>query len=464
MDLPNRGMAGMGIIVWTVDTLARETLLFGAIGFLIGGVDDLAIDLIWFWHRLRARFAPPPVIESLGDPVPGRIAIFVAAWQESAVIGAMLRRALGQIDHPDYRIYVGTYPNDKPTIEAIATVAEDDPRVRLVIGPRDGPTTKGDNLNVLWRALRNDDPDTLAVVIHDAEDVIHADELRVHAAMLARHCVVQIPVVPLIDLRSRWARLISGHYADEFGESHARQLVVRVRLGAGLPLAGVGCAIRCDALQSIAATHDAPFDAKSLTEDYEMGLRLGAIGRSMAFARVRGRDGTLVATRAFFPAGATDAVRQKARWMIGIALAGWDRIGWGRPLHLAEHWMRMRDRRAPIAILFLAVGYVGLLSWGMSAVLHTLTDTPAPAMSDGMIRLLWINAAFFGWRITLRSVTTARLHGWREGLWAVPRLFVANWIALLAVRRAFAQYVRTPSGQMPHWDKTDHVFPVEPAG
>src|SRR3546814_6182899 len=72
----------------------------------------------------------------------GRIAIFVAAWDESRVIGAMLATALARIEHPNYRLYVGTYPNDRATIDAVIEVARRDARVRLVIGPHPGPTTK----------------------------------------------------------------------------------------------------------------------------------------------------------------------------------------------------------------------------------------------------------------------------------------------------------------------------------
>ena len=42
--------------------------------------------------------------------------------------------------------------------------------------------------------------------------------------------------------------------------------------------------------------------------------------------------------------------------MTGIALAGWDRIGWGGRQRFGDHWMRMRDRRAPLAVLVLASG------------------------------------------------------------------------------------------------------------
>ena len=95
-----------------------------------------------------------------------------------------------------------------------------------------------------------------------------------------------------------------------------------------MPLAGTGCAIAVPILAAIAATRQgAPFDATSLTEDYELGLRIAELGGRATFARVRDANGLLVAVRAFFPDRIDAAVRQKARWMTGIALAGWDRTG-----------------------------------------------------------------------------------------------------------------------------------------
>jgi len=186
------------------------------------------------------------------------------------VIGAMLRTALARLDHADYRIFVGCYPNDPATIAAVSAIG--DPRVRLVVGERAGPTTKADCLNNLWRALLRDDAaegrQTRAVILHDAEDVLHPAELRVVAHHLRDHALVQLPVVPLIDPASP---MVTGHYADEFALAHAITLPVRTAIGAAMPLAGVGCAIRRDALDQLAqATGDAPFEPASLTEDYEL--------------------------------------------------------------------------------------------------------------------------------------------------------------------------------------------------
>lgn len=245
-----------------------------------------------------------------------------------------------------------------------------------------------------------------------------------------------------------------------FGEAHAKQLVVRAALGAGLPLAGVGCAIRIDALEALATAHGDPFDASSLTEDYEIGLRLNAMGMSACFARLRHDDGQLVAVRAYFPSTIRAAVTQKARWITGIALAGWDRIGWGRPLDLSEHWMRLRDRRAPIAVIVLAAAYFALLCWTLSWALHAVFRIPSPAVSPGVATLLMVNAALLAWRLAMRAAITARLYGLREGAWSIPRVLVANYIALLAARRAVARYLATLKGAPQRWDKTDHVFPT----
>ena len=78
-----------------------------------------------------------------------------------------------------------------------------------------------------------------AVVLHDAEDVVHRSNCVVRPG--DRACgSVQLPSSSRWSPGSRW---ISGHYCDEFAEAHGKELVVREAVGAAVPLAGVGCAI-----------------------------------------------------------------------------------------------------------------------------------------------------------------------------------------------------------------------------
>ncbi|RYD85887.1 MAG: hypothetical protein EOP61_38405, partial [Sphingomonadales bacterium] len=305
------------MLINMIDAAAREATLFAAIWFLVGGIDDMAVDLIYAARRLKRRLRPQMGTPSPEDaPPPGRIAVFIPAWDESAVIADMLRTVLARFDHGDYLLYVGTYPNDPATIEAVAAIAANEPRVRLVVGSEMGPMTKADCLNALWRAMLRDEAaegfTVAAVALHDAEDVVHPLELRVYAQWLRRYAAVQLPVLPLPHPHSRF---VAGHYCDEFAEAHAKSLVVRQALGAGMPLAGVGCAVRRDMLQKIADTRGGvPFDATSLTEDYELGLTVAAMGGETALARVAERPGGRpVAVRAYFPDTLGAAVRQKAR-------------------------------------------------------------------------------------------------------------------------------------------------------
>ena len=440
-----------------------ELALFAAVGGILFAADDLLVDLIYFsragWRSLTvySRY-PRAFADALPRPQrPGRLAVLIPAWDESAVIGDMLRATLARFEHDDYRLYVGHYRNDPATAAAIVSVT--DPRVRAVEVPVDGPTTKADCLNHLYLALATDEaagaPRAKAIVLHDAEDLVHPLELRLFDHLVERAALIQLPVLPLPDPDSRW---IGGHYADEFAESHIKELVVREAVGAAIPLAGVGCAIERTALDRLAAANDGlPFAAISLTEDYELGLRLGALGLRTMFVRLPATPGrrAMVASRGHFPADLPSAVNQKARWIGGIALAGWERLGWSGGL--GERWMRMRDRRGPLAALLLVAGYAALLLWLQIRIAAALGAPIAFDMSPLLESLLVMNAWLLGWRLVMRCGFTTAAYGPSEGLRSIPRVVIGNVIAILAARRALSLH---EAGGPSTWDKTRHVFPT----
>lgn len=442
--------------------VVRELTLFAAAGFILLGIGDLAVDLTWL--ALRAKRAllriEPASVATLPPPRRrGRLVLFVPAWQEAEVIGQMLRHALRRFDHDDYLIYVGCYPNDPATAKAARDVG--DPRVRVVVGCSPGPTTKADCLNSIWAALVADEHAegwrAKAVVLHDAEDVVHSAELRLFDSLVERFDLVQIPVLPLIDKGSRW---IAGHYADEFAEAHGKEMVVREALGAGLPSAGVGCAIAREALDALAEHGGQPFDAASLTEDYELGLRLCAMGRRSAFVRIPADPGgQAVATREHFPATIDSAVSQKARWMVGIALSGWDRLGWGGGL--AERWMRLRDRQSLLAAVLLCAAYGALLTTAPLAALAVSTGHGVVLMTPTLALLSYAAMSLLLWRLAVRFAFVTAAYGWREGIRSLPRILVGNAIAMLAARRAVGRYLLARRSGRSDWDKTRHVFPAQ---
>lgn len=443
----------------------HELLLFAGVFFVIGSVDELAMDFAWVWLRLTGRAQTMRIERDhhRHAPLIGSAALLIPAWREEGILATTIAHALAAWPQRELRLYAGCYRNDPATAEAIVAGAAGDPRVRLVVHDRDGPTTKADCLNRLYAAMEADERRCGApfrvVLLHDAEDMVDPAALGLIDSAVAVADFVQLPVLPEPQVRSRW---IGSHYCEEFAEAHGKAMVVRGHLGAALPAAGVGCAFARGLLGGIAREMggSGPFSVESLTEDYELGLRIKAAGGRASFLRARGEDGRLVATRAYFPPTLPEAVRQKARWVHGIALQGWDRLGWSGGA--VERWMRMRDRRGPLTALVLFAAYSLLV---LAAVLRItqLLGFGRPWEPSGLLDvLLWANIASFAWRIAMRFVFTAREFGVVEGLRAILRLPCANVIAIMAGRRALIAYIATLFGSRPRWEKTHHhAHPAE---
>jgi len=436
----------------------HELLLFAGAFFLLGALDEFAVDLVYAWLRLTGR-ARTWTIERQAlrsRTLAGPAALLIPTWREERVIEHTIAHALAVWPYPELRIYAGCYCNDSATLEAIMRGAGGDPRVRVVVHGRAGPTTKADCLNRLYAALEHDErrygAEFRLVLLHDAEDMVDPAALALMDRAIEEAEFVQLPVLPEPQTGS-W---VGSHYCEEFAEAHGKATVVRGALGAALPAAGVGCGFARPMLRTIAGqmAGDGPFSIDSLTEDYELGLRIKAAGGRQHFLRVRGADGKLVATRACFPARIDHAVRQKARWVHGIALQGWDRTGWGNSA--ADGWMRIRDRRGPLTALVLLAGYLLVVLGGPLFVGARMGWVPPMRLEPALVAILWFNLASFAWRALVRAAFTAREYGLREGLLAIPRIVVGNVIAMMAARRALGAYVGSLRGKPLRWDKTFH--------
>src|SRR6185312_12534040 len=104
-----------------------------------------------------------------------------------------------------------------------------------------------------------------------------------------------------------------------------------------LPSNGVGTAYSRDVLDRLAETNsNRVFDPSCLTEDYESGVRIHILGHSQCFC-VLDSAGDLTATREYFPRAFWSAVRQRTRWVMGIALQSWERNGWRGQLR-TKYW------------------------------------------------------------------------------------------------------------------------------
>ena len=435
-----------------------ELLLFAAVFFTLGLVDELVVDALYGWLRLTGRARRQtvlPATETSYD-LHGPAAVFIPAWKEDAVIGHTVSHALRAWPHRDLRLYVGCYRNDPATAAALVDAAHADSRLRVITIDADGPTSKAHCLNSLFAALRDDEAQTERsahmVVLHDAEDMVDPAELAVLDRAVQQADFVQLPVLALPRPQARW---IGGHYSDEFAESHAKAMVVRDAIGASVPGAGVGCAIRRGMLSRLAQENGgAPFAEASLVEDYELGQRIARLGGSGRFLRLHAESGRLIATRAYFPDRLKAAVRQKTRWTHGIALQGWDRLGWhGR---WVSRWMMLRDRKGPLAAGLLALGYLLVATTTIGHALAHFSILPPMELTPVLKALLLFNLAGLVWRCLLRAIFTGREFGWQQGLLAIPRVVVSNIVAIMSGRRAVAAYLASLRGAPVVWDKTDH--------
>lgn len=448
-------------VITALQIVEQELLLFAGFWFLLGAADEMGVDILWLWLKLARGVRDLRISkERASAPLQGGAAILVPAWREADVISHTVRHALAVWQQDDFILYVGCYSNDPDTIAAAMSGAGDDPRIRIVVHANAGPTTKADCLNRLYSAMCDDEQRYRirfrSVILHDSEDMVHPAELAVIDSALGQADFVQLPVRPEPQPASPW---VGGHYSDEFTEAHAKAMVVRDALGAAIPAAGVACGFSRAIIAQIAQHRQeeggaGPFAAECLTEDYELGVLIWRRGGRSRFLRVRDEAGELVATRAYFPARLQDAVRQKARWIHGIAFQGWDRLGWSRGV--ADLWMALRDRRGPLAAIVLTCGYLLIVIEGLLAVAWLFGATRRMAFSPMLRLMLVLCFVSFVWRSIVRFAFTAGEYGVAEGLRALLRIPVANFIAILAGRKALAGYLGTLRGAAVTWEKTAH--------
>ena len=121
-----------------IDAVMRETSLFAAAGFLIGGIDDLAVDILFVLRRCDPADAPRLRTVAGLSPAPAmsaRFAIFVRGMGRSGCD----RADAGDRHRRRWIIAItGSSSVSIPTTAQRSTprrrVAERDPRIRLVIG------------------------------------------------------------------------------------------------------------------------------------------------------------------------------------------------------------------------------------------------------------------------------------------------------------------------------------------
>lgn len=454
---------------------------------LLLGLDDLFIDITYWsrnvWRYLNiyrwfARANEANLFQVKEKP----LAIMVPAWREVGVVGEMARLAASSLDYENYQIFVGTYPNDLETQADVDAVCLQYLNVHKVVCARPGPTSKADCLNNIIDAIMRFENEARVefsgFILHDAEDVISPLELRLFNYLLPCKDLIQVPVYPY---PPRWYEFTAGHYLDEFSEQHGKDVVVREALIGQVPSAGVGTCFSRKAIMSLLEDGDGiAFDVQSLTEDYDIGFRLKLKGMNGIFARfivkdprfatlreqrvgVSPRSGQVICVREHFPRSLQYAVRQKARWIVGIVFQGTKTLGWSEDR--LQNYFLWRDRRGGLTNLIgLTVNILLLLmltmwlsnlffpnNWQFPSLLEDSTVLPILLILNGLLMLNRLGQRFY-------FVTV--YYGLWQGVLSIPRTFWGNIVNFLANLRAIRQVLAMGDARRVAWDKTTHEFPA----
>jgi len=455
------------------DRWVAECLVPLALWVLFNGLDDLVLDITcacsWLAAKFsrRAQFRRPSEAE-LDSAPQKRIAVFVPLWKEHRVIQKMVEHNIAANRYRNWDIFIGAYPNDSPTLAAIREAAKQVKNVHLAVCPHDGPTSKADNLNWIYqRMLLMEEEEGIhfdIIMTHDAEDIIHPDSLRWINYFAEKYDMVQIPVLAL---PTPALELTHGVYCDEFAEFQMKDLRARQVLGGFIPSCGVGTGFKREALERLAAAHsNRIFEPVCLTEDYENGFRMHRLGCPQFFVPVYRGDLSFVATREYFPRKFRAAVRQRTRWITGIALQSWQRHGW-RDTATQLYWF-WRDRKGLVGNLAAPLSNV-LFVYGAATWLWSRHTGARWGLAD-VAQNRFLRYAFFGtlglqlFHMVIRAFCSGRIYGWRFATGVPVRAIWGNWINCFATVMAYYRYFSAVARGRPLvWLKTEHAYPSRAA-
>ena len=426
------------------------------------GVEDLLLDGFFYAKRMGPKFISSQTTKEMELKKEKRIAIVIPAWHESQIIRKMLLGNLSQIKYQNFEIFVGCYPNDPETISEVNQANQRDSRVHLVVNSDFGPTSKGQMLNQIieWIRVAEGKENFDAVLLQDSEDIIDPWALKLLNSELDESDFVQIPVFSLEVKMNEW---VAGTYVDEFAESHTKDLLIRGALGAAIPSAGVGTALSLPLVSALIAKYGFVFYEKSLTEDYELGIRAHLLGFPSKFVSAYFVDPEtfrkhFIATREYFPKKFHRSVRQKTRWMLGIAIQGWKNLGWE-----GSKWNRYflyRDRRCLVSNLVSGMTYPMTLI-GLMLELDPMTSLKLNELNLDIRWLLLANLLLMLNRLLQRMLGVVRVYGF-SAVWGIPfRWPVATVINFFSSLSAIAKEVSSRWTHSQHvWSKTEHELPL----
>ena len=208
------------------------------------------------------------------------------------------------------------------------------------------------------------------------------------------------------------------------------------------------------------------FNEKSLTEDYEMALRLWQMGFKVHFhiQRIQRMDDKgqvrpeIVAVREHFPNELKMSIKQKARWTYGIALQT-PRLIDRKRLTENDRMTLLRDQKGKMTNLIHLIGYPVAL-YSLVGLFMGWSSVQNPVVMALLFLVLLITFE----RLAMRFHSVQAIYGTREAAMAtlllpgIPlRWLTANYINTMATLRAWRIHL------WPNWGQAKPAAQPKPA-
>ncbi len=451
--------------------------------FVLLSIDDIIWDLysVWRW-MVRPNAGQNIAGEALDAALPKLLAVVVAAWQEEDVLAGVIDNLIRSNQYPRsmYHVFLAVYPNDGATQKVAYALSDRHSNVHVLENGQPGPTSKAQNLNQALGGVYAYEAQHgcrfEALIVHDAEDVVHPDEFKLENYLLQQYPAVQMPVFPLQQMprwRNFFKNLTSGTYADEFAENHLKNMVARDSLRAFVPSAGTGFALSREILDAFKG--EDLFPEGSMTEDYKLALTLKQKGYHLHYileqvVRVNQKGqavGEYISTRSMFPATFRAAVKQKTRWIYGITLQSFalKEVLFDKRLDAATKYSLYKDWKAKFSNLITMPAYGALAYFILSLFVPLIPMYPAYSLSWWLCVCL---TAMMLERQGMRAAAMKRAYGWRSMFFScvVPpllplRVVYGNLINFTATCNAWKRYLgggQKKTKRKQAWQKTQHTF------
>ena len=398
-----------------------------------------ACFVAWIAMRFLAAMKRPAPQRLDFSAVPQRPPIYsvvVALHREGQVVEQLVA-GLEALNWPKSRleIFLVCEADDLPTVALCRQHTEGKPQFHVVLVPPGEPRTKPKALNFVLPVVRGE-----YLVLYDAEDVPHPDQLREAIARYregpANLACLQAPLV----IRNASGNWLTSIFAMEYAGLFRSFLPWLSHHCFPIPLGGTSNHFKVSSLQAVGG-----WDSHNVTEDADLGMRLKRAGY--------GIETITLPTHEDAPEVVKVWIKQRTRWLKGWIqtyavhtrnpLRLYRDLEFGRfaVFHLLFHGMVTSALLLPFAVVLIGLATFAQWSAGLSQIVGwPLVLLDLAILTGGFLSFV---------ALALRGATRGEWLACFRWLPAVP----VYWLCVsCAAYRGLAQLFRRPHA----WEKTEH--------